>query len=108
MLIHFAYDSDEIHPDSEPLLKSCIEVLQEHPDIKVVIAGHADSIGSRRYNLDLSHRRAESVKRYLMQHSPIDPARFLVRAFGETQPIETNDTEWGRAQNRRVEFIRYQ
>ncbi len=107
MTLRFEYDSDRIEgEDSYRILDFCAEVLQEHPSVKAVVAGHADNTGDLRYNLDLSHRRAESVKRYLSHK--IDPTRLVVAAFGEEEPLTTNATEDGRTLNRRVELIRYQ
>ncbi len=109
MTIHFEYDSDRITgEDSHKILDLCAEVLLEHLEVKTVVAGHTDSAGSSQYNLDLSRRRAESVKRYLSQQHKIDPGRLLVAAFGEEEPITINTTADGRTLNRRVELIRYQ
>jgi outer membrane protein OmpA-like peptidoglycan-associated protein len=78
-------------------------VLSDYPQTYIDVYGHTDSTGSDSYNQDLSERRATSVADYLSSHG-VQAARIATRGFGETQPIETNDTEQGRAANRRVEI----
>ncbi|OUD14480.1 hypothetical protein TPSD3_09265 [Thioflexithrix psekupsensis] len=108
--ILFDYDSATIKPDSYPLLKEYATALQNGlADAIITIAGHADSDGEADYNLDLSRRRAESVKTFLINNHSLPnqaPQRLRVEAHGEQQPIDTNETEEGKARNRRVEFIR--
>lgn len=106
--IHFAYNSADILPDSYNLLEMCADVLHENPGVKVLIAGHTDHIGSNAFNQELSQRRAEAVGRWLVQQHHVDPQRLVVRAYGEDYPVEDNGSAWGRAQNRRVEFMRYE
>jgi outer membrane protein OmpA-like peptidoglycan-associated protein len=72
---------------------------------RVQIEGHTDSLGSDSYNQRLSERRAQSVKRYLVQHFPIPSDRLVVRSFGKGKPIASNDTPEGRDKNRRVEVV---
>jgi hypothetical protein len=69
------------------------------------IEGHTDSVGSESFNQRLSERRADSVKQYLVQRFSIDPQRLIPRGYGESEPIESNDTPRGRAQNRRIEIV---
>ena len=76
--------------------------------MKLVVAGHTDSVGTDEYNMGLSKRRAQAVKEFLVSAYQIDVNRLIVRWFGERQPFTSNDTEAGRAKNRRVEFIRIQ
>jgi OOP family OmpA-OmpF porin len=78
-------------------------VLKKHPKIAMEIAGHTDSTGPRDHNLDLSRRRARSVKKYLVDHG-IDDKRLTTRGYGPDEPIASNDTPDGRAENRRIEF----
>jgi outer membrane protein OmpA-like peptidoglycan-associated protein len=102
--IFFAYDSDRILPRSYDLLDNVAQVINEHTEIPAIfIEGHTDSDGSDSYNLDLSDRRAKSVRRYLIDKG-VDAGRLEAKGFGETKPIAPNDTEEGKAQNRRVEF----
>ena len=108
-LILFDYNSADIQPESLPLLREYGKALQT--DLKesvLVVAGHTDSIGSDKYNLSLSKRRAEAVKEFLMSAFQVEEERLLVKPYGKRKPIDTNETPEGRAQNRRVEFIRIQ
>ncbi|MCK5524141.1 MAG: OmpA family protein [Thiomargarita sp.] len=75
-------------------------------DAQIVIVGHTDDSGTEAYNLNLSEQRARSVKAFLVSASDIAENRLTIKAFGESQPIETNVTESGRMKNSRVEFIR--
>jgi outer membrane protein OmpA-like peptidoglycan-associated protein len=102
--IYFAYDSDRILPRSYELLDQIAKVIGEHPEIpRIFIEGHTDSDGKDSYNLDLSDRRAKSVMRYLVE-AGVNDERLDAKGFGETQPIDDNGTEAGKASNRRVEF----
>lgn len=101
--IHFAHDSDEILPDSFPILDEIAIILDDYPTMEIRIEGHTDSSGSSRYNLQLSDRRASSVRSYLIR-AGISPHRMVSVGFGEERPIASNDTDLGRAANRRVEF----
>jgi outer membrane protein OmpA-like peptidoglycan-associated protein len=101
--VNFDFDSAELRPDSLPTLDQAVLLLGDNRDILVVTEGHTDSLGSAEYNQDLSVRRAEAVYRYLVNRG-IAPERLSVRGFGETQPVASNETEAGRAQNRRVEL----
>jgi len=77
--------------------------MNENPEFNLDINGHTDSVGDEAKNLDLSQRRADSVKKYLTDKG-IDASRMTARGFGETLPIADNSTAAGRAKNRRVEF----
>ncbi len=100
----FGVNSDEIDPDSEPLLDDVVEVLEDNPHLTHIrIEGHTDAAGARDHNLDLSQRRAESVMDYLVD-SGIDADRLSAEGLGPDEPIATNETDEGRRQNRRVEF----
>lgn len=108
-LVLFDYNSAAIKEESLPLLQLYGEVLQDDlAEAVMVIAGHTDSIGSDKYNLDLSRRRAESVKKFLLAEYEIAESRLIIKPYGESKPILTNATPEGRAKNRRVEFIRIQ
>lgn len=99
----FDYDKADLKKEFLPRLKAAAEIINKNPGIVVEIAGHTDSKGSEQYNDKLGLRRAESVKKQLVEYG-VDESRLNVMSFGETQPIETNDTDEGRARNRRVEF----
>ncbi|OQY54403.1 MAG: hypothetical protein DRR08_24390 [Candidatus Parabeggiatoa sp. nov. 2] len=106
-LIHFDFDSADILPESHSLLHKYGRVLQGPlADAILVIAGHTDSIGPKLYNFYLSYQRAFAVKTFLISHYQVADKRFIIKANGESQPINTNRTEQGRAMNRRVEFVR--
>ena len=101
--IYFDLDRDTIKPRSRPVLDRAVAVFLEFPSVRVEISGHTDSTGSVAYNRELSRRRAESVKRYLVEHG-IDTARIQTRGAGPDEPIDSNRSPAGRARNRRIEF----
>jgi outer membrane protein OmpA-like peptidoglycan-associated protein len=102
--VHFATGSATILPDSFPMLAEIAQLLKATPSIKkMMIEGHTDNRGAADMNLDLSKRRAASVKTWLIQRA-IDPARLDSEGYGMTRPIQSNDTNEGRQANRRVEF----
>jgi outer membrane protein OmpA-like peptidoglycan-associated protein len=80
------------------------QFLAKHPDRTVTIEGHTDSVGGEDFNVGLSHRRAESVRSYLLRQG-IDTTRIQTQGMGESVPVASNDTAGGRQQNRRVEII---
>jgi len=104
--ILFDVNSDRIKPESYGSLKEIAGVLTESKDLKVQIVGHTDSDGEDAANLDLSKRRAASVKAALSKEFAIDAARMDTDGKGESQPIDSNSTSSGKANNRRVEFIK--
>ena len=101
--INFALGKATILPSSYPILDSVAQVMRDYPAIKVRVEGHTDSQGSDSYNMTLSEDRAASVYAYLANQG-IEKSRLKSRGLGETMPIDTNRTEAGRANNRRVEF----
>ncbi len=102
--LHFAYNSYKLSPKSIKLLEPIANYLKFHYDTKVRVEGHTDSIASKKYNLRLSKRRANSVKKALVKMG-ISPSRIYTTGYGEVRPIATNKTPEGRALNRRVDFI---
>jgi outer membrane protein OmpA-like peptidoglycan-associated protein len=104
--ILFDVNSDRIKPESYGSLKEIANVLTEAADIRVVIVGHTDSDGDTAANLDLSRRRAASVKNALVNEFKIDAARMDTDGKGEGEPVDKNETPAGKANNRRVEFIK--
>jgi outer membrane protein OmpA-like peptidoglycan-associated protein len=104
--IYFDFNKDTLKPESEPVLKEIAEAMTHNPDWKLTVEGHTDNIGGDTYNLDLSKRRAASVKQALVNQYNIAPDRLLTGGFGASRPVETNDTLEGRARNRRVELVR--
>ncbi|MBZ0169582.1 MAG: OmpA family protein, partial [Kofleriaceae bacterium] len=101
--VNFAFNSAELTPPSLTILDGVAEILTKHPDVKVIIAGHTDSIGTAQYNKKLSQRRTESVRNYLISRG-VNAANLTAVGFGEEKPIASNDTDEGRANNRRVEL----
>jgi outer membrane protein OmpA-like peptidoglycan-associated protein len=102
--VHFATGSATILPDSFPMLTEIVQLLKATPAIKkMMIEGHTDNRGAADMNLDLSKRRAASVRAWLVQHG-IDGGRLDSEGYGLTRPIQSNDTDAGRQSNRRVEF----
>jgi outer membrane protein OmpA-like peptidoglycan-associated protein len=104
--ILFDVNSDKIKPQSYGTLKEMANVLKEYADLKVKIVGHTDADGADAANLDLSKRRAASVKIALAKEFGIDESRMETDGKGESEPIDKNDTPAGKANNRRVEFIK--
>jgi outer membrane protein OmpA-like peptidoglycan-associated protein len=101
--ITFATDQDAVMPGFYPTLNSVGLVLNRFNRTLVDVNGHTDSVGSDSYNFGLSQRRALSVANYLSAQG-VDGRRLVVNGYGKTQPIASNATEDGRAQNRRVEI----
>jgi OOP family OmpA-OmpF porin len=104
--VFFEFNSDQIIPKYYNDLDKVGQVLERHTDGRFHIEGHTDSKGSDAYNQGLSDKRAESVKRYLVQHFSIAPERLVTKGYGKSKPRETNETDEGRATNRRVELVR--
>lgn len=104
--INFDTDSDRLKPESAPILKQVAGGLEKNPNLKLEIDGYTDSVGDAAHNLDLSKRRAEAVRSVLLSQFGIDAGRLTSSGFGQTKPIGSNDTPDGRAQNRRVEFVK--
>ncbi len=104
--ILFDVNSSSIKPESYGTLKEMATVLKENPDLKVKIVGHTDADGKDADNLDLSKRRAASVKESLTKDFGIDASRMETDGKGESEPIDKNDSPAGKANNRRVEFIK--
>ncbi|RKZ28828.1 hypothetical protein DRQ36_09860 [bacterium] len=102
--IFFEFNSDEITPESYPILDDIGEILQRNPDWRIEIAGHTDSIGTESYNKKLSQQRAKAVKNYLVKNFNIIRENLSAQGYGESTPIAENSTAEGRALNRRVEF----
>ncbi len=103
--VHFESGSAALTPDSYAVLDEVVHSLQAYPEVRVEIRGHTDSQGPASFNLKLSQKRAEAVRQYLI-NAGIDPSRLVAVGVGEDEPIASNATPEGRAQNRRIEFRR--
>jgi OOP family OmpA-OmpF porin len=102
-IIRFEVNSADIRSESSVVLDKLVETAQLCPDARIQIAGHTDSDGSDEYNQRLSQARAESVRGYLVDRG-VSGQRLVARGFGESNPIATNETDAGKARNRRIEF----
>ena len=103
--LYFATDKATIQPESKPTLQEVGRLLQENPDLNLLVVGHTDSQGGFDYNIDLSKRRAAAVTDSLVDDYGIDADRLKPWGVGYTAPVATNATEAGRAKNRRVELV---
>lgn len=103
--INFDFSSAKLRPESEPLLKQVAAMLNAHADWSITLEGHTDNIGGGAYNKTLSEQRAASVVAYLVSQG-VATARLQSAGFGMDKPVASNDSEAGRAQNRRVEIVK--
>jgi len=101
--IEFDFGKATIRPESKPVLDDVIEKLQKFPGVRVEIIGHTDNVGTPEDNLELSKQRAASVKDYLVAGG-VDASRIETDGKGDTEPVSDNETDEGRAQNRRIVF----
>ncbi|MFN8888213.1 MAG: OmpA family protein, partial [Cyclobacteriaceae bacterium] len=101
--IYFDFDKTTLKPESFVELNKVVDFLKQNPKVSIEIAGHTDSKGSDTYNENLSQGRSQSVVDYLASQG-IDASRLQAHGYGESKPIDSNETEEGRANNRRVEF----
>jgi OOP family OmpA-OmpF porin len=101
--VDFVYNSAQLTEPARQTLDQVATALSAQPNLAVAIQGYTDSTGSAEYNLNLSQRRADSAKAYLVTKG-IDASTLTARGYGEADPVASNATAEGRAQNRRVEF----
>ena len=104
--ILFETGKANIQRESAKALKQIAKLLNNHPDLKLLIEGHTDNTGSYETNMKLSKERAGAVKIYLVERLGIEASRLKTNGLGSTQPTASNDTKEGRAENRRVELVR--
>ncbi|MCK5267471.1 MAG: OmpA family protein [Spirochaetes bacterium] len=102
--IEFAFNKWVLKKPNSPILNRVGEILKKYADYKVLIEGYTDNIGNRNYNIMLSSRRARTVMKYLIKRG-IKAERMIAQGLGMARPVASNRTSWGRAKNRRVEFI---
>jgi OOP family OmpA-OmpF porin len=103
--VNFRLNSAEILDDSKPVLDEVAAAIADRPGVTVEVQGYTDSSGSEAYNLQLSQRRAEAVRDYLLSVQPGLEGRLNAKGYGESDPVADNGTAEGRAQNRRVQFV---
>jgi outer membrane protein OmpA-like peptidoglycan-associated protein len=103
--ITFDIDKSDIKPESMGTLNMIVNVMKSNPDLKFEIDGHTDNTGQAAHNLTLSQQRAEAVKAQLVKMG-ISAGKLTTKGFGDTKPISDNDSPEGKANNRRVEFVR--
>lgn len=103
--VNFDFDKAVIRPEDYAKLDQNVETLKKWGDVDVEVAGHTCNIGTDSYNMDLSRRRAEAVRHYLISKG-ISADRLTVRGYGESRPAASNATLEGRVMNRRVELVR--
>lgn len=101
--IKFDHDKATLRPEAEDKLDEILSILEKYPNWIVEISGHTDNVGGQDYNADLSQRRAETVVEWLIDKG-IDKSRLVPKGYGAAFPIDTNETEEGRLNNRRVEM----
>ncbi len=101
----FELGSSQLQRKGIPLLDSLGEILVKYEKADVSIIGHTDNIGKHMFNQSLSEKRANTIKDYLLQKVNHIGVRYITKGYGETKPLDTNDTEEGRAKNRRVEIL---
>jgi OmpA-OmpF porin, OOP family len=104
--VYFDTDEATLKPGSKPALDEMAKLLANEPNPKVYIVGHTDNVGTLGYNLGLSSRRAEAVTHALETTYHVAPSRLVPRGVGPLAPVASNDTEAGRAKNRRVELVK--
>jgi outer membrane protein OmpA-like peptidoglycan-associated protein len=102
--VHFDFNKARIRPGDAAVLDEAASTLKANPNVTVNVNGYCDAIGSERYNLKLSDRRADAVEDYL-EKAGIPSSQLIPHGYGKTNFVATNDTPEGRAQNRRVELV---
>jgi len=103
--VQFASGKADITPESEPILKKALNTMIAYPMMTILIEGHTDNTGSLALNMKLSQQRADAVMNWLIDHG-IDASRLEAKGMGPHNPIADNATKEGRAENRRIEFVR--
>jgi OmpA-OmpF porin, OOP family len=103
--VNFDFDKSNIKKADEAELKKAVDFVKKYPNSKVKIEGHTDSIGTEKYNLRLSERRADAVANYLIEKGAVKKSDISTTGYGKTRPIADNKTAKGRAENRRAEIL---
>ncbi|MCL2824877.1 MAG: OmpA family protein [Polyangiaceae bacterium] len=103
--IHFDTNKAVIKPESYPVVDAVADIMKQYPKLRIEVQGHTDNRGNKNLNKDLSKRRAAAVMKALVERG-IDPTRLRSQGYGQDQPIVANDSDYNRALNRRVQFVR--
>ncbi len=101
--VEFDFDKSVVKEKYYKDIQGVAEVMKKNPDLKIVVEGHTDNVGGKKYNLDLSQKRAEAIRKIMVTKFNIEPSRLMAKGFGESKPIASNSTKEGRQKNRRVE-----
>lgn len=104
--IYFDFDKSDVKPESDPTLKEIAKLLSENPKLNLYVVGHTDNVGDYNYNMKLSQARADAVVKMLVSKYNVNKNRLTSAGVGPLAPVTTNDTEEGKAKNRRVELIK--
>ena len=104
--IHFDFNEAEVKPESEPTLKEIVKLLEQNPNLNLYVVGHSDNVGKIDYNMQLSNARAEAVVKTLVEKYGVSQSRLDPYGVGPLAPVSSNETEEGRALNRRVELVK--
>jgi OmpA-OmpF porin, OOP family len=104
--IYFDFNKADVKPESGSTLEEISKLLQQNPKLKLYVAGHTDSVGGFDYNMKLSQQRAEAVVKELVSKYKVDIARLKAVGIGPVSPVTSNETEEGKAKNRRVELVK--
>lgn len=103
--IYFDTDKADIKPESADTLEQIVKLLKDSPDLKLLVVGHTDNIGTFTYNMDLSQQRADAVVKELRTKFGIEAERLGSVGVSYSSPVASNKTEEGRAKNRRIELV---
>jgi outer membrane protein OmpA-like peptidoglycan-associated protein len=103
--INFDINKSDLKLGAEKVISEIVKLMKLYPDLRIEIQGHTDNTGSADHNLTLSDQRAQTVKNFIMLYG-INSSRLKSKGYGMTNPIDKNDTEEGRAKNRRVELVK--
>lgn len=103
--IYFDTNKSDIKPESEPTLKEIAKLLSENTSLKLYVVGHTDNTGDYKYNMNLSESRAKAVVSVLVSKYNVDKSKLTPAGVGPLAPVSTNDTDDGKAKNRRVELV---
>lgn len=104
--IYFDFNKSEVKPESDPTIKEIAKLLSDNPSLNLFVVGHTDNVGDFKYNMKLSEERADAVVKVLISKHGVDKKRLTPAGVGPLAPVTSNDTEEGRAENRRVELIK--